>query len=145
MAICLELCRTPNLPVFTVLSNKGDAMKRLLLAAPVAALVALLVSTPEASAFGRRKKGHDCPPPAPAQVSWVDQVVTSYRLEWKTRQVPVTVNRPVSREEVRTEKRTVMVPRHVQETRTQTVTVPRVTEETQVQTVTIPEQVQETR
>src|SRR5215216_2779544 len=105
MAICLKLCRTPNLPGFTVLSNKGDAMKRLLLITPVVALAASLLCTPEASAFGRRKKGHDdCAPAyvsahAPSTcVTWVDQVVTNWRTEWRTVQVPVTVNRPVVKE-----------------------------------------------
>src|SRR4051794_26825643 len=109
MAICLELSRTPNLPDFTVLSHKGDAMRRLLLTVPVVALSVLLVSVPDASAFGRRKK--DCAPdyvaahapapaPAPTCVTWVEQTVTSWQTQWRTRPVPVVVNRPVYREEI---------------------------------------------
>jgi hypothetical protein len=103
-------------------------MKRLLMATPVVALALLLVSTPDASAFGRRK-GHydDCAPayaPAPTCVTWVEQTVTAYRTEWKTRQVPVEVSRPVERVEIKKEKRTVIVPTWVTEKSTVTEVVP---------------------
>lgn len=126
-------------------------MKRLLMTSPVAALLAVLVCTPDAGAFGRRNKGCDtvgyapapvCAP-APTTVTWVDQVVTTYRTEWRTREVPVTVTRPVYREEVRKEKRTYVTPTMVKETRMETVTVPKWVTETVNQTVTVPQYVKE--
>src|SRR5207244_7491941 len=102
VAICLELSRTPKLPKLPDLSHKGDAMKRLMMATPIVALALVLLSTPDASAFGRRKRhcAEDCAPgcaPAPTSVAWVEQTVTAYRTEWRSRQVAVEVSRPVDR------------------------------------------------
>jgi hypothetical protein len=66
-------------------------MKRLLMTAPVVALVVLLVCTEDASAFGRRRQCNEpCPPPCAPAVNWVEQVVTCFRMEWRTRQVRVS-------------------------------------------------------
>src|SRR5438067_4667408 len=129
MAICLELFRTPILPKLPILSHKGDAMNRLMMATPVAVLALLLVSTPDASAFGRRK-GHcieDYAPacaPAPTCVTWVEQTVTAYRTESRSRQVPVEVSVPTERVEFRKEQQTVVVPTWVTEKSTVTEVVP---------------------
>src|SRR5262249_39228855 len=72
-------------------------MKRLLQVAPLAALAALLVATPDANAFVRRRQcAEECAPAysapcAPMSVTWVEQEVTAYRVEWRTREVPVEV------------------------------------------------------
>ena len=70
-------------------------MKRLLMVTPVVVLALLLVSTPDASAFGRRNKhcaeeyaaASECAP-APMSVTWVEQTVTAYRTEWHRARCP---------------------------------------------------------
>ncbi len=68
-----------------------------------AAVAALLVITQDASAFGKRKRGCDapscdtacaapaCDTPCASAVSYVDQQVTCYKTEWKTKKVDVDV------------------------------------------------------
>ena len=125
-------------------------MKRLMIATPLVALAVLLLSTPDASAFGRRKKhcAEDCAPgcaPAPMNVTWVEQTVTAYRTEWRTRQVPVEVSRPVERIEVKKEKRTVIVPTWVTEKSTVSEVVPTWVTEKSTVTEVVPTWVTEKR
>ncbi len=51
------------------------------------------------------------------KVAWVDQAVTCCRMEWRTRDVPCEVMKPVYREETRTVQREVTVPEWRDETR----------------------------
>ncbi len=119
-------------------------MKRLLLSAPLVALAVLLVSAPEASAFGWRRKScaPDC---APTCVTWVDQVVVCYRTEWQSRDVEVIVQKPHYQEVVRKEKRVHLKPVWAEEEHKRKVHVPYWAEEEHKHKVLVPYWAEEER
>lgn len=86
-------------------------MKTLSFVGSCALLAALVGSAPAVAGCGDLC---GCAP----QVQWVDQVVTCYRCETRTRGVPVTVNRAVCREEVVPRKYYVSIPEYKEEKRT---------------------------
>jgi hypothetical protein len=87
-----------------------------------AVLVLALAATPARAWCGG---GWSCPAPCDVccdvSVSWVDQVVTCYRSELRSRDVPCVIHRPVYHEVVTPYTCTVMVPEYHNEKRVATV------------------------
>src|SRR5690242_17675122 len=98
-----------------------ETMKKLWVLALAVAGLALAAVPARAGCGG----GWCCPPPcdtcASVSVSWVDQAVTCYRTEWRERDVPCTVVRPVYHQVVTPYTYTVMVPEYHNERRVCTV------------------------
>src|SRR5262245_38433200 len=92
-------------------------MRRVLTMSALALLLSALDAT-EAQGFFRRRHCESAGPPAcettvaapQFNIAWVDQVVTRYRTEVQTREVPRQVTRPVSRVETRDVTYDVQVP-----------------------------------